>query len=85
VFALADGARLVRCAESLAQRLASTAPEHATSATYPLENVTVLKGAGYFVAPIPEQFGGQGVGSLFDISSPKGPRDLATQAAVAQR
>jgi alkylation response protein AidB-like acyl-CoA dehydrogenase len=61
------GARLVRCAESLAQRLAGTAAEHDTSGTYPLENVTVLKEAGYFVAPVPEQFGGQGVDSLFDI------------------
>jgi L-evernosamine nitrososynthase len=61
------GAALVRCAESLAQRLAATAAEHDTSGTYPLENVTVLKDAGYFVAPIPRQFGSQGVDSLFDI------------------
>jgi alkylation response protein AidB-like acyl-CoA dehydrogenase len=61
------GGALVRRAESLAQRLAATATEHDTSGTYPLENVTVLKEAGYFVAPIPEQFGGQGVDSLFDI------------------
>jgi len=61
------GASLVRSAESLAQRLAATVAEHDTSGTYPLENVAVLKEAGYFVAPIPEQFGGQGVDSSFDI------------------
>jgi alkylation response protein AidB-like acyl-CoA dehydrogenase len=61
------GVALVRCAESLAQRLAATAAEHDTSGTYPFENVAVLKEAGYFIAPIPHQFGGQGVDSLFDI------------------
>ena len=61
------GAALVARAESLAQRLATTAAEHDTSGTYPLENITVLKEAGYFVAPIPEEFGGQGVESLFDV------------------
>jgi alkylation response protein AidB-like acyl-CoA dehydrogenase len=61
------GARLVASAESLAQRLAVTAAEHDTRGTYPLENVAVLKEAGYFVAPIPEQLGGQGVESLYDV------------------
>jgi alkylation response protein AidB-like acyl-CoA dehydrogenase len=61
------GARLVRCAESLAERFAATAAEHDTRGMYPMENVGLLKQAGYFVAPIPEQFGGQGVDSVYDI------------------
>jgi alkylation response protein AidB-like acyl-CoA dehydrogenase len=32
-----------------------------------MENVGLLKQAGYFTASIPEQFGGQGVESMFDI------------------
>jgi alkylation response protein AidB-like acyl-CoA dehydrogenase len=58
---------LVLCAESLAERLATTAAEHDTRGTYPHENAGLLKEAGYFVAPVPEQFGGQGVDSLYDI------------------
>jgi alkylation response protein AidB-like acyl-CoA dehydrogenase len=61
------GARLVACAESLAERLASTAAEHDTAGTYAFENMALLKQAGYFIAPIPEQFGGQGVDSVHDV------------------
>jgi L-evernosamine nitrososynthase len=61
------GAMLVEKAESLAEQLALTATEHDTSGTYPLENVALLKQAGYFIAPIPQQFGGQGVDSVYDI------------------
>jgi alkylation response protein AidB-like acyl-CoA dehydrogenase len=61
------GVRLVACAESLAAQLADTAAEHDTRGTYPLENVGLLKEAGYFIAPIPAQFGGQGVDSVYDV------------------
>jgi alkylation response protein AidB-like acyl-CoA dehydrogenase len=61
------GARLVACAESLSQQLATTAVEHDTEGTYAFENLALLKQAGYFIAPIPEQFGGQGVESVHDI------------------
>jgi alkylation response protein AidB-like acyl-CoA dehydrogenase len=61
------GARLVACAEALAERLAATAAEHDARGTYPLENAGLLREAGYFVAPIPEQFGGRGVESLYDL------------------
>ena len=47
------GAQLVASAELLARRLGATAAEHDTRGTYPLENVALLKEAGYFVAPIP--------------------------------
>jgi alkylation response protein AidB-like acyl-CoA dehydrogenase len=61
------GARLVACAESLSERLATTAVAHDTDGTYAFENIELLKRAGYFIAPIPEQFGGQGVESVHDI------------------
>src|SRR6266851_2615526 len=61
------GIRLVSCAESLAEQLAFTAAEHDTRGTYPLENVGLLREAGYFIAPIPEQFGGQGAESVYDV------------------
>jgi alkylation response protein AidB-like acyl-CoA dehydrogenase len=44
-----------------------TAAEHDARGTYPLENVAVLKDAGYFIAPIPERFGGRGVESVYDL------------------
>jgi alkylation response protein AidB-like acyl-CoA dehydrogenase len=61
------GARLVACAEELAQRMAREAEEHDATGRYPLHHVGLLKQAGYFGAPIPEQFGGRGVESTFDI------------------
>jgi alkylation response protein AidB-like acyl-CoA dehydrogenase len=32
-----------------------------------LENISLLQQAGYFTASIPEQFGGRGVESMFDL------------------
>ena len=61
------GARLVACAESLAPQLAATAAEHDERGTYPHANIALLKEAGSFVAPIPEELGGQGVESMHDI------------------
>ncbi|HET6315136.1 MAG TPA: acyl-CoA dehydrogenase family protein [Chloroflexota bacterium] len=60
------GARLVASAEALASQLATTAAQRDASGAYPLENIALLKQAGYFVAPIPEHFGGLGVESVFD-------------------
>src|SRR5262245_46726837 len=61
------GARLVACAEELAQRMAREAEQHDTTGQYPLANVGWLKQAGYFGAPVPEELGGRGVESTFDI------------------
>jgi len=61
------GAHLVACAEQLAQRMARDAEEYDTTGQYPLHHIGLLKQAGYFGAPIPEQFGGRGVESTFDI------------------
>jgi alkylation response protein AidB-like acyl-CoA dehydrogenase len=41
--------------------------EHDADGTYAFENIELLKQAGYFTAPIPEQFGGQGVDSVHDV------------------
>jgi alkylation response protein AidB-like acyl-CoA dehydrogenase len=61
------GARLVAQVERLATQLAEKAQEHDAEGRYPMENVGLLKQAGCFTASIPEQFGGLGVESMFDI------------------
>jgi alkylation response protein AidB-like acyl-CoA dehydrogenase len=61
------GARLVACAEDLGQQMALDAEENDTLGRFPVHNVSLLKQARYFSAPIPEQFGGLGVESSFDI------------------
>src|ERR1051326_920285 len=61
------GASLVACAESLAPRLADTAQQHDAAGQYPMENIGLHKQADYFIAPIPQRFGGRGVESLYDL------------------
>ena len=61
------GARLVACAESLGARLAERAAAHDADGTLAFENIAALKNAGFFAAPIPEQFGGMGVDSVHDL------------------
>jgi alkylation response protein AidB-like acyl-CoA dehydrogenase len=63
----ASGARLVTLAEKLAAQFAERAAEHDREATYPFEAIEALKESGYFVAPIPEEFGGLGVESVHDL------------------
>jgi alkylation response protein AidB-like acyl-CoA dehydrogenase len=60
------GSRLVRVAEELAVQFATRATEHDREASYPFEAIDALKEAGYFRAPVPEQFGGLGVASVHD-------------------
>jgi alkylation response protein AidB-like acyl-CoA dehydrogenase len=62
-----SGARLAARAETLATRLAEKAQEHDAAGCYPMENIGLLQQAGCFTASIPEQFGGQGVESMYDI------------------
>jgi len=61
------GARLVRCAESLAKQLSLPVTQHERDGIYSQDNARLLKEAGYFVAPIPAQFGGLDVTSVHDI------------------
>src|SRR3712207_480558 len=61
------GARLVASAESLAEQLARDAAEHDARGAYPHANLALLQQAGYFIAPVPEEFGGQGVDSVHDL------------------
>ena len=61
------GARLVALAEELAAQFAERAAEHDRDATYPFEAIEALKANGYFVAPIPEKYGGLGVESVHDL------------------
>jgi len=62
-----SGAHLVRLAESLAAELAEHAPQHDRDASFPYASIDALKRAGYFTAPIPEQYGGLGVTSVHDL------------------
>jgi alkylation response protein AidB-like acyl-CoA dehydrogenase len=61
------GRRLVSLAEELARAFATRAAEHDREASYPFEAIDALKARGYFSAPIPEEIGGLGVGSVRDV------------------
>ena len=60
------GARLTALAETLADDFAKRATQHDREASYPFENIHALRQAGYFAAPIPEEYGGMGVTSVHD-------------------
>jgi alkylation response protein AidB-like acyl-CoA dehydrogenase len=61
------GTRLVAIAEQLSEQLAARAAEHDRDGTFPFEAIAALKAAGYFVAPIPIEFGGLGVSTTHDL------------------
>jgi len=61
-----EGAALVALAERLADDLATGAAARDRDRSYPFEGIGALQRAGYFGAPVPEQFGGLGVGSVHD-------------------
>jgi L-evernosamine nitrososynthase len=61
------GKRLVALAEELAGEFAERAAEHDRDASYPFEAIDTLKARGYFIAPLPEEFGGLGVESIRDL------------------
>ncbi len=61
------GVRLVALAETLAEDFATRAGQHDKEGSYPFESIETLKAAGYFGAPIPEEFGGLGVTSVHDV------------------
>jgi L-evernosamine nitrososynthase len=62
----AAGSRLVAIAERLADEFAGRAAEHDRDGSYPFASIDALQDAGYFVAPVPEELGGLGVGSVHD-------------------
>src|SRR4051812_9602298 len=61
------GAVLVACAERLADDLAAGAATRDRERSYPFAGLRLLQRAGYFAAPVPEEVGGIGVGSLHDV------------------
>ena len=61
------GVRLVSLAETLAEDFATRAGVHDKEGSYPFESIEALRGRGYFVAPIPEEYGGLGVTSVHDV------------------
>lgn len=61
------GRHLVALAEQLAGQLAATAASHDRDASYPHESVEALKACGYYAAPVPDELGGMGVGSVHDL------------------
>ena len=63
----AAGRDLVALAERLAGDIAGAAARHDRDGTYPFEGVDALREAGYFGAPVPQELGGLGVGSVHDV------------------
>src|SRR3954451_21202637 len=61
------GARLVRPAGAPSVDLGRCAAVRDDGARFPVRAVAALKRAGYFGAPVPEPFGGLGVGSIHDV------------------
>lgn len=52
--------RYVAIATELAEQFAQTADVHDQENTFPYENVTAIKAAGYHTLTVPEEFGGMG-------------------------
>jgi alkylation response protein AidB-like acyl-CoA dehydrogenase len=61
-----EGAALVTSAERLAEDLSAGAAARDRDGSYPFEGIATLRRAGYFGAPVPEELGGLGVGSVHD-------------------
>ena len=61
------GRQLAALATRLAGQLAATAGAHDRDASYPHESVEALKACGYYAAPVPDELGGMGVGSIHDL------------------
>jgi alkylation response protein AidB-like acyl-CoA dehydrogenase len=61
-----EGAALIASAERLADELAVGAAARDREGRYPFEGIAALRRAGYFGAPVPEELGGLGVGSVHD-------------------
>jgi alkylation response protein AidB-like acyl-CoA dehydrogenase len=63
----APGQRLVALAERLAKEIGPRAAEHDRDGSFPFDSFEALRETGYFVAPVPVDFGGLGVTSVHDV------------------
>jgi alkylation response protein AidB-like acyl-CoA dehydrogenase len=61
-----EGTALVASAERIAEDLSAGAAARDRDGSYPFEGIAALRQAGYFGAPVPEELGGLGVGSVHD-------------------
>ncbi len=62
-----SGRALVELSEALADEIRPRAAAHDREGSFPFESLAAIKASGYLTAPIPEQLGGLGVGSLHDL------------------
>jgi alkylation response protein AidB-like acyl-CoA dehydrogenase len=63
----AAGRDLVATAERLAEDFAGRVAAHDREGSYPFGSIDSLQQAGYFAAPVPDELGGLGVGSVHDV------------------
>jgi alkylation response protein AidB-like acyl-CoA dehydrogenase len=63
----APGQRLVGLAEELADEIGPRAAVHDRDGSFPFDSFAAVRKSGYFVAPIPVEFGGLGVTSVHDV------------------
>lgn len=63
----APGQRLVALAERLANEIGPCAAAHDRDGSFPFDCFEAVRESGYFVAPIPVEFGGLGVTSVHDV------------------
>lgn len=61
------GRLIMSLADRLSAQLAERAAEHDRAGTYPHDGIALLREAGYFTAPVPEELGGLGVSSVRDL------------------
>ena len=80
-----EGAALVASAERLADDLAAGAAARDRDGSYPFEGIDALRRAGYFGAPVPEELGGLGVGSIHDVGDRLGPAGPGRRVARDRR
>src|SRR5205814_9376965 len=61
------GRRLVALAERLAEEIGPRAAAHDRDASFPFDSFDALRESGYFIAPVPVEFGGLGATSVHDV------------------